>query len=224
MNLPDGEPYELTFHYDLIIDDFVMYYNGTAKAQEERAIRKGKATVFYMNAFFYQDCETLIDGNACCKEWRGCWASADFQSPLQTVNAWVTRAQTEGIYLKRKVPASDYPAVMDGFYDGDCYRIVLPGAELDWNALLDVNLDLSFGGQKRLQGISSADVTLLFGAKDLSLKAILLNCETDSTWLSGWIRVAPAAEAVKLDWSEYEIREDGTLQEEWDIALPGGSS
>lgn len=215
------EPYELTVHLDMIDDDFVMYYDSMVLAQSDNASWSGEATVYYMNAYFKQQCETLRSGSRCCKQWRGKWAYADIHSPLSQVAMWQDLISAgDGAYEERPVYLSDYSDTLAAHYDGKCYRMELSNVPLDWASLCDVNLDLSFGGEDRLQNIPTADVTLFYGTEDLLLKAVLISYMDDTSWLSATFCVTPSDETHILDLSDYEMQ-DGLLNEEWDILIPG---
>ena len=214
MNSFSDGVYQLNISIDYADDDIVLLYDTVVNASQEKAIWHGEATVYFLQSYFGQDCQSMCDADFGCKEWRGKWVPKEISSPIMLILSWQEQMlRGVGIYDKKRQPISSFHDDLAS-REEEVFEIALRGCELNWNRLCDVDLDNTFGGNDRLYQINTANVSLLYDANGGKLLAVVLRSSDDSHWLSALITIEPSDESCDVDSDDIELSE-GLLNEEW---------
>lgn len=208
--------YRLDISVDMIDTDFAMQYDSAVEAAGEKSVWDGTANVYYMGAYFTQDCLTYYDSGLSCKQWRSEWVASDTRSILEQIRKWQQlSAEGKGYYQKK-------PEAIAAFHEDladletEVYTVTLQDVDVDWDSICDADLDSAFGGNDRLEAVSQMNVTLLYGTEDLQLKAVLLAYEEEEVWVSACVAVSQIESISEFDMDTLSIQE-GYLSEEWTL-------
>lgn len=200
---------------DIMTEDLAFYYTSDVYAQGADAQWSGTATVFYMQTYFTQECETYCSEGLSFKEWRGCYTKSESSSPSLMISSWIEAVHSGSGYLqKRPVVPED---LSDAFSEltRPAYRISLQDVPIPWSQLCDAHPDSLFGGEELFQLFPNADVDLFFDTYTKELLGITIYHHEDSLWLSASIQVNKSSVVPVIpDVPETDLRE-AYLNEEW---------
>lgn len=219
MNLFSEGAYKLDIKVSMTEGDFAMEYNSQVLASGSKASWNGRATVYCLNARFEQQCRSYCEDLISCKNWRGVMVPSDSVSPMCQIQSWQELVgQGKGYYHKKPAQANKYSGSLEGI-PGTVYAVEMKDVPLNINALCDAHLDNIFGGAERYKPYTSADIIMLYGTKDLKLKAVVIVSEASGATLAAVISINESEEKLDFRMEDFKLQE-GLLQEEWDLVTP----
>lgn len=204
------EPCAVHISLDIIKAPIIAYYESDVLCHADRAYWDGIMKVLYSNTYFQQACVSQKDAERSAKEWRGCWAAADTDTPLTAMQRWLSKVEA-GACLYDQVPKT---VTINGCEE-EVYTLMLQETGLDMNWLCDADMDSLFGGDAVFADVKEFTVELLVGTKDLLIRQVNI-AATGENWCEATLTFQPADAFPQLRW-ESELVTEAYLNEEWFI-------